>query len=565
MMNKVLLVLFAVVIFVNAQPQDVSVAAQDLQKVWIYFKDKGPEETYFLSKPAKLVSERSLKRRMKLKTAADLTDFYDLPVYQPYIDQISPYINRIRTISKWLNAISVEIVDSNISDIEAFDFVTGIKSVISYKNKPPEPEYEAMSANESFASINDLYGQSYTQLAQIQIPALHEKGYYGQGVLICMLDAGFNLLYDHEAFSTLDIVDTWDFAEHDPDVQDDSHGTYTLSALAGYAPGKLIGPAYQASFILGRTEVASSETPIEEDFWIAGIEWADSCGADLVSSSLGYYEFDDVEASYHYKELDGKTARTTVAAEIAADKGILIFNSAGNEAQSSWHYIITPSDGEHVLAIAAVTDRDKRASFSSVGPTSDGRIKPDLAAMGAYVYLASGSNSTGYVKDSGTSFSCPLAAGSGALLLSAFPNASPGDIRSALKNTASQAFAPDTLLGWGIINTLAAFNYLNGSNENSNQPVVFNLKPNFPNPFNPSTTIRYSFSRPMEVSIDIYNILGEPIKSIFIGTQEAFAEHQYTLYMPAGRSSGMYFYRVNGKDISTGRKFRETGKMILIH
>ncbi len=533
------------------------------QKIWIFFKDKGPQDNPHLYKDSSLVSERSLKRRSKVLSGPALTDYNDLPVYLPYIEEIKPLINRLRTKSRLFNAISVEIDAEMIGQIELLDFVQSIDKVHLSRQRFPKPQPLGIKKLSVHQYELD-YGPSATQLNQINVPALHAKGIYGNGVLIGILDSGFNLLYSHTAFDSLDIVAAWDFADNDDDVTGHSHGTNTLSVLAGYAPGNLIGPAFKASFLIARTEVAGSETPAEEDYWIAGIEWADSMGADIVSSSLGYYEFDDPENDYRYRDLDGKSARTTIAAEHAAENGILIFNSAGNEYGDPWNYIITPADGERVMAVGGVTSTGMHASFSSVGPTADGRIKPDIAAMGVNVVAASAYDPNNFYTVDGTSFSCPLAAGVGALLLSAFPEAAPEEIRQALKQTASQANNPDTSLGWGIINAAAAYNLLAGVKSGS---VSMGLKPNYPNPFNDQTTLVFSFDSEVRAGVDIFNILGQKVHQVDTGFWSANIEgefHNFRFRMPSTLASGLYFYRIRAQSLINGSVKYLTGKMMLI-
>jgi subtilisin family serine protease len=306
------------------------------------------------------------------------------------------------------------------------------------------------------------YGSSRGQLAQINVPAVHDLGLHGEGIVIAVLDSGFNNLA-HEAFSTLEILDTRDFVNGDRDVSDGAdkgrgdHGTQTLSVLGGFKPGQLIGPAFAAAFLLAKTENTESETPVEEDNWAAAAEWAEARGADVISSSLGYLDFDNPATSYGFADMDGETAISTLAADRAAARGVVVVNSAGNSGFNASHNTLgAPADGKRVIAVAAVTPGGIRTDFSSVGPSADGRIKPDLAAQGSLVKAASPGRADGYELVAGTSFSCPLTAGAAALLLQAHPTYKVDVVSDTLRTTASQAARPDTLLGWGIVDALAA-------------------------------------------------------------------------------------------------------------
>ncbi len=542
-------------------------------KVWIYFKDKGSDSNPQLQKPTDLISERAVQRRLKVLRRDELINEIDLPVSQNYINAILPYIKKIRVKSKWLNAISVVLNSSNVPNIEAFDCVEKVTPVLIYKKDIPE-ENTVINPNPDFLKKTHTeldYGNSITQTELINVPALHEKGLFGQGVLICMLDDGFNLLNIHEAFDSLDVVATWDFIHNDESVDDTRlkatqgrHGTKTLSCIAGYSRGKLIGPAFKASYLLARTEIDSNniEIKLEEDLWEAGIEWAESMGADIVSSSLGYIDWYDPE------DMDGNTAVTTIAADIAGDLGMIVVNSAGNEGFSSDHNtLIAPADGDNVIAVGAVTSDGSRSFFSSVGPSADGRIKPDVAAMGTGVYVASSYDSTGYTYSNGTSFSCPLTAGAIALLLNAYPDLTPEQVYDAITSTATQAYLPDKLLGWGIIDIEAAYYYIDTTNlvEVDYKPYFdfIKLDQNYPNPFNTQTTISYSIKQSAFVEITIYDYLGRKIKTLDQGIKRGRRIHKFTFDF-SSYASGVYFYQVRAKNYFNSSVSHKTKKLILL-
>jgi subtilisin family serine protease len=449
----------------------VNTASDSEVLIWIFIKDKGQETNRYHSNPESIVSEKSVRRRMKVVKDNTSIDESDFPIFANYIDQIQSLGFRLKQKSKWLNAISGYIAISKLNLLSSLTFVKQIDLVacLPRNYETTETEYQ-IEQNDTFSPkvLNPNaynYGNSLTQLQQINVPALHNLGYTGQGVTICLMDAGFSRL-SHEVFSTMNIIGMYDFVNNDPGVGDStdmgegSHGTATLSVIGGFKEGKLIGPAFSSNYILAKTENTDSETPIEEDNWIAALEWADSIGVDVTSTSLGYLGYDAPFVGYTWENMDGNTARITIAADLAVKKGIIVVNSAGNEYFNSTHNtLVAPSDGDSVIAVGAVNSSGNRSSFSSVGNTVDGRIKPDIMAMGSAVTIASSLSNTGYTTGSGTSFSCPLAAGVAALILSYNPNLTPMQVRDAMRNTASRNQNPDREYGWGIIDALSAIDF----------------------------------------------------------------------------------------------------------
>src|SRR5262245_24853241 len=302
------------------------------------------------------------------------------------------------------------------------------------------------------------YGSSFAQVSQIRVPELHDRGLNGDGVLVAVFDAGFPNLA-HEAVEALRIVAERDFVSGVDSVRatTDAHGIATLSVLAGMREGQLIGPAFRASIILARTENSRSETPVEEDNWAAAAEWAEAMGVDVISSSLGYLRFDLPFTSHSDRDMDGETAVTTKAASMAAERGVVVVTSAGNGGFNPVHNTLgAPADGKRVVSVGAVDSLGLRATFSSVGPTADGRIKPDVAALGVRAKVAGAATVSAYGLANGTSFSCPLTAGVVALLLQAHPTYTVDQVLLALRSTASQHAEPDILLGWGLVDAVAA-------------------------------------------------------------------------------------------------------------
>ncbi|MBS3819972.1 S8 family serine peptidase [bacterium] len=435
---------------------------------WVYFKDKGPHKFQRLQEVRESLTLQSLKRRRRCGMES-LVDEYDIPVYKPYLQSIKPYLTKVRHESRWLNAVSVEASGEALRQIAELTFVEKIEKVKVYTFREPSPKPPSGPKRlppEAKTHLYD-YGPSFFQLNQMDVPKLHDRGYTGEGVLVCMLDSGFNHL-DHAALDHIDIRATWDFVNQDPRVFDEEgmgngdHGTNTLGAIAGFQPGQLIGPAFRASFILGKTENTEWERHMEEDHWVAGAEWADSLGADIISSSLGYRNrFTHGESDYTSEDMDGETTVVAQGANIAASRGILIVNSAGNEGASNPpdNTLVSPSDSPEVLAVGAVNSQGVRVYFSSTGPTSDGRIKPDVMAQGQSVYSAKPEGTDEYEYVSGSSFSCPLTAGAAALLLEINPSWSNKDIREAVKLTAGQSHSPDNRRGWGLVDAFDAAFY----------------------------------------------------------------------------------------------------------
>ncbi|MEE9289040.1 MAG: S8 family serine peptidase, partial [Bacteroidota bacterium] len=451
------------------------------KKYWIFLKDKGPpasvvttkydspnvEDLAFLG-----LTERAIKRRSKMHPGDGLIDIADLPLHPPYLVALRAMGIRVLRTSKWLNAVSVELSDDQFDTVSQLPFVQHLKPVAKFlrrrpseKKLPPQPP-----SLEGSAHVFD-YGPSLTQLELIRIPDLHDMNITGGGVLVGMLDTGFRWR-DHEALMNLNVIAEYDFINEDSVTADepqegisqDGHGTATLSLVGAFKEGQLIGGAFGADFLLGKTEVAPTERKIEEDYWVAGIEWMEGQGVDVVNSSLGYFDFDpsgEGGPDYTFADLDGQTAVTTRAANIAASKGVVVVVSAGNNNLNSyWPWINTPADATGALAIGAVSAGGSIASFSSRGPTADGRTKPDVVAMGV------GTRVTSFFKDSstynfftGTSASAPLAASAAALLLSARSELTPPQVFDALRNTADRAEFPDNTFGWGLINATDALQY----------------------------------------------------------------------------------------------------------
>jgi serine protease AprX len=421
----------------------------------VYFRDKG-NYTIADYAPGDLLSDRAIARREK--AGITVPDFRDLPVFQKYLDKISSSGFKLHCTSKWMNtALFKTQSPADLNLINNLPFVSEVKIVKTPGRK---------------SSFNDkLYFQiEQSELIPYDRPVtmvngypLHNSGYIGKGILIAVLDGGF---FSADLISSLNnlrnrkgIKATYDFVENNEFVYNFStHGTAVLSVLAGKIEDLIEGTAQGADYMLLKTEDVESEFPCEEDFWAAGAEFADSSGADIISSSLGYYNFDDPSLNYKVSDLDGKTAFVTKVADIAASKGILVVNSAGNERTSNWKRIIFPADGYSVLAVGAVDGNNLISTFSSAGPSADRRIKPDIVTMGVSVPVQTSATSIG--RSNGTSFSCPVLSGMAACLMQAVPLALNTDIIEALHSAADRYYSPDSLYGYGIPDMVTALTKL---------------------------------------------------------------------------------------------------------
>ncbi|MBK7140993.1 MAG: S8 family peptidase [bacterium] len=415
-----------------------------------------------------ILTDRAQRRRAKVDPSGYLLDSRDLQISTDIINRIQATGAQIRHISRWLRAVSVEATPDQLENalravpVLAVDLVSQFKLI---REPDPVPADKLVAPSDATA-IELSYGPSLTQNRIVSAQKMHAAGFTGKGVLIAMLDTGFNT--DHPAFDSTNIIATWDFIGGDADVTgadcstdpQDRHGTGTFAAVGGYAPGSLVGTAFGADFILAKTEIScdGTEIKVEEDNWIAAAEWADSIGADIISSSLGYTVFQD-SGDYSMDQLDGNTALITIAADIAASKNILVCTAGGNErGDASWPTIIFPADGDSVLAVGATRADSVIASFSSPGPSADGRIKPDIVSMGQSVFTAAAIG--GYNFMSGTSLSTPLVAGGAALALESDSQLTAMQLLQLIKETGDRADNPDNDYGYGMMNAARAANIL---------------------------------------------------------------------------------------------------------
>ncbi len=498
------------------------------EKYWIMLTDKN-NSPYSLSNPSAFLSQKSIDRRIKYGISFQQND---LPVNPFYIDSIRKTGVTIINWSKWFNFVTIETNDSlALNKIYSLPFVKNVRKVayattIHKKKK----EKNTNSVDVIFTDNNDKiskfnipvlkkksvgnynYGFAENQVCMIACDYLHDLGFRGEGMTIAVLDAGFWNADTMAVFDSLwlngQILGTRDFVKPGNNVfNESSHGMMVLSIMGGNIPGKLIGTAPKANYWLLRSEDANSEYLIEEGNWAVAAEFADSVGADIINSSLGYTIFDDSLQNHTYNDLDGNTALVSIAADIAASKGILIVNSAGNSANEPWHYIGTPADADSILTVGAVDPYGDYAYFSSVGPTSDGRIKPDVCAQGVGTWVASMSGGNNVSAGNGTSFSSPVIAGASACLWQSNLASNNMEIIQAIKQSSSQYNNPDALLGYGIPNFAAAFLILSNKKiYNIDEDENVNI---FPNPFIDKLYIVFSSVDTHAIQFKIFNLAGK--------------------------------------------------------
>ncbi|HTP12310.1 MAG TPA: S8 family serine peptidase [Bacteroidota bacterium] len=638
------------------------------------------------------ITDRAMKRRAKVLPSDKLIDAFDDPIPQSVLDRIRSTGATIRAESRWLNAVSVAATARQLEALTTLPFVRGIAPVGIGINHPPRPSLAKISAATSTVRTTSSidYGPSFTQLATEHIPELHAMEIIGTGIVVGLIDDGFNNHRTHVALQNIHVLAEYDFIHNIPNTElqpwedpgQGNHGAGTLSSIAGFAPGNLIGGAFGVSVLLAKTEMDSSggvDFASEEDTYVAGLEWEERMGADIASSSLAYKEFAPPDTNYSYSSLDGHTTLVAKAASIAARKGVLLCTAMGNEGfvtrDSNGDIIYepgtlwSPADADSILAVGATSSDGILASFSGTGPTSDGRVKPDIVAQGTSVYWALGTTSTDFWTVQGTSCSTPIVASVAALVLSAHPEWTPMQVRQAILQTAvhvddgtsQTAVYPNSLYGYGLANALAAvlssgpviadrpivtvagnhaavttwirststlkpdslalyyrlpsastftrvplaqnpdprypyqysamlpatliadsmvgyivasdgvrsrrspYNapdslftltrtpdsivYLFVPGGVATPPTDYILYPNYPNPFNPWTTISFYAPRAEHVELAIYNLLGQKVRTLYSGTASAGAANPFR-WIDArddqGRtvSSGVYFCRL---------------------
>lgn len=439
-----------------------SANAQTFSRYLVRFKDKATNP-YSLANPSQYLSQRAIDRRTKYSIALDSTD---LPVTSRYIDSIRLAGNvTILNVSKWLNQVSIQTTDATaLAKINSFPFVQSSSPIASRlatgRSKGTKEHLQKKKASQNKKAFNPAtdyynYGSSYAQIHIHNGEALHNIGLRGQGMIIGILDAGFFQYTSLKAFDSVNkngqVLGVYDFVAKDNSVvEDNTHGMECFSVIAANIPGQFVGAAPKSAFYLFRSEDAGSEYPIEEHNWVCAAERLDSAGGDVISSSLGYNTFDNSLFDHTYAQLDGNTTMAAIGADLAAKKGILVVNAAGNEGDNDWGKLTTPADGDSVLAVAAVNTSGVAALFSSRGPSSDRQVKPDVASVGVGSVIQGPANNV--TTNNGTSFSCPNIAGLATCLWQGFPEFNNIKILQAMRQAGSRYTTPNDSVGYGIPN-----------------------------------------------------------------------------------------------------------------
>lgn len=484
----------------------------------VYFTDKSTS-AYSINDSALFLSPRALQRRQHQQIQVNETD---VPVSQSYMDSITATGAVILQKSNWFNYVCIQISDSaQLTAILQKPFVQSAKLVnrMASGNKQAKLNKfemeeqlgaQALSASTTASASSLNYGNSYNQIHMLGGEVLHDLNYRGQGMQIAVFDAGFPNVTTLPAFDTLNndgrLLGYRNVVQNNNTVFAPSmnqHGTNTLSCMAAYKDGQLIGTAPKASYYLFVTEEVNSETPYEEVCWNRAAELADSLGVDIISSSLGYTTFDYAPLSYTHASMNGDIAISTRAADMAASKGILVVNSAGNAGATPWRIMGAPADGDSVLAIGAVDNMGSIASFSSRGNTADGRIKPDVCAQGVATVLAASSG--GFFTGNGTSFSGPIIAGMAACLWQYLPNLTNVQLMNLIREYSTQYSNPDSLLGYGIPNFSLAVQQIVSSVLQTDEP----LKAVFPTVFQEQLSIIYQTSDTETIRTSIIHSSGK--------------------------------------------------------
>ena len=428
----------------------VSFPGGKCQMYRLYLKDKDLDHTPFsVNRPSEFLSQRSIDRRKRQGIPVDLTD---LPVAPAYEKQVAEAGIEIVGKSKWNNTLLIRIhKDKELRKLEGLEFITKRKKVF----QAPDSVSQRMRSNvrnglNEWSQGDEFYGAADAQLKSLNGKKLHENGYRGKGMMIAVFDGGFMNADKIPALHKIKLAGVKDFVvpESKSVFGEMEHGTMVLSTMAANAPDFYVGVAPEAQYLLIRCEDERTESLAEEDYWASAAEYADSCGVDVINSSLGYHGFDDSSMNHHYYEQDGNTALISRTASMCADKGIVCVNSAGHDGMGSWKKINFPADAKDILTVGSINEHGMNAAFSAVGPTADGRIKPDVMAFGSPTCVITGRGSI--INDNGTSFSSPLVAGMVACLWQALPGKTAKQIIKLVKLAGDNQQHPDNVFGYGV-------------------------------------------------------------------------------------------------------------------
>lgn len=537
-MKKILFIILFFSCFVGFSQEDA----------WVYFNVKNNSQSYY-DNPLQMLSQRAIDRRTKQNISLDSKD---IPIDVSLINQIKGVSGiTVMAKSKWLNALHIRGTQLAINSLKSFSFVDKIdfanKSLNMTGKKAAVNKMKAVN-KELGIKVDFTYGSSANQIQMLHGDVLHQQNYTGSGKIIAVMDAGFPGVNTTQPFQRLrdnsQILGGYDFVNKSTSFYTgSSHGAMVLSCMGGYKDNALVGTAPDASYYLFVTEDAATENPVEESYWVEAAEKADSLGVDIINTSLGYFEFDNTAYNHTYNDMDGKTAFMTRAAEIAFSRGMIVVASAGNEGATANPHIAVPADGISVLTVGAVTSTRTVTSFSSIGPSFDGRVKPDVMAQGQAVVLSDSAGNI--VTANGTSFSSPITAGMVACLWQAFPNKTNKEIKDLIVKSTDRYTTPNNQYGYGIPDFSLALSNGLGINDFLKKDIFL-----YPNPTTDVSTI--SFSDNFDSGIfRIYSILGQKIGEQIISKISPTISFK-TL------QTGIYIYEIdwNG-NVTTGKLIKQ--------
>lgn len=516
------------------------------EDAWVYFNAK-PNAQAFFDNPLSELSQRSLDRRANQNIGLD---FKDVPINQSYIDQISATQGIVVLAkSKWFNALHIQGSEDAIRLLTDLSFVERVDFANRVLNNPLRtavPKKRIKKVNKVFETdVLFNYGNSANQIQMLNGQLLHQQNFTGEGKIIAVMDGGFPGVNTATTFSRLrnnnQILGGYDYVNRSTDFYSGlSHGTLVLSTMGGFKDNELVGTAPDASYYLFITEDGANEWPLELSLWVEAAEEADRLGVDIINTSLGYTEFDNPNYNFTYADMNGTTTFISKGLDIAFSRGMICVNSAGNSGNSPWFYISAPADAINALAIGAVNAAGDYATFSSQGPSSDGRVKPDVVAQGQQSVLSSTSGNI--TTASGTSFSGPITAGMVACLWQALPNATNSEIMQLIKQSASTFNNPTNELGYGIPDFNLALN--NGLlNVNTSDKVRFMV---YPNPATDAVTIAFPTGFD-NATIFLYNTMGQLMVSRELTSEDKGIPLN-------GFSSGIYLYKIESVSASQSGK-----------
>lgn len=535
-MKKIIVFLFLVSSFVGFSQEDA----------WVYFRDKPGSQTY-RDNPLTMLTQRALDRRTNQGIALDGKD---IPMYQPYIDQVIASTGiSVKAKSKWFNCVHVNGSQANINALKSLPFVDNIdfadNAIIATKRIATKKVKSTPVNKTAEALISFNYGNSANQIQMLNGHLLHQSNYTGTGKIIAVMDGGFPGVNTAQPFARLrennKILGGYDYVRRNPNFYTGiSHGTSVLSLMAGFTDNALVGTAPDASYYLFITEDGAKESPLELSNWVEAAEEADYLGVDIITTSLGYTTFDDSDYNFTYNDMNGATTFISKGLDIAFSRGMICVVSAGNDGNDAWHYISAPADAVNALTIGAVKSDENYASFSSQGPTFDGRVKPDVTAQGQYPYV---SDASGNINNfgSGTSYSGPIVAGMVACLWQALPSKTNQEIKQLITQSADRYAAPTVEYGYGIPDfSLALANGLLVSNASENDFVVY------PNPA--TDTISVTLSEGFKTgNIFLYTVLGQKVLEEEITSQTSVISMKTLI-------KGTYLYKIESNGFSKSGK-----------